>query len=157
MTRAAHLVVALAMTAGGACGIDWTVPKPRPDAGEAGAGGGGRGGAPGTTGSSADKAESSSSGKPTECDQTGDCAACVQCAQNGKCAEQIQQCLQSQPCSTIAMCAAGCTDPQGQADCVDKCIQEAPDGAKEFGPVLDCVVCSMCPGDCKELVVKYCV
>ena len=82
---------------------------------------------------------------PDQCDATKDCSACAQCAIQSACTSEYEVCMKSADCSQIAECTVSCgQDP----DCVEKCAQSFPNGAMEFQPLAECVICKSCSSAC---------
>jgi len=142
MVRAVWLLAVLVAVG---CGIDWTVPKPRPDGGGGGAGGdpAGQGGRSAT---SPESASSSTTTGPDGCDLSGDCLGCLACAEKRGCSALYELCMASNECALTYKCASAC-EPQPSPDCVEQCTSQYPEGAKEFSELAGCL-CASCPKDC---------
>jgi len=74
-----------------------------------------------------------------------ECNECVEQSLQGPCALTAQDCFNDGSCTQFNDCSSECF---GEVDCCLDCASAAPEGAKLFGELVDCVVCQACNAEC---------
>ena len=115
-------------------------------------GAGGHGGASATA-SAGGGASGATTGALVGCDETASCGdlgtGCVHCAIGSSCADEYATCKESPDCVDFGACSGQCD--AADTACDQACVDQYPDGAKQYAALVLCAICVECPTSCADL------
>ncbi len=89
-----------------------------------------------------------------ECDQQDDCDSCATCSQAAfrQCNALTLACEDDAECVALHSCINGC----GTQECTNTCAAAHTGAIDLLNSLLQCMVCTACPADCRELRFTWC-